>query len=245
MIKPTPIAHTLAIIPARGGSKGLPRKNVRLLGGIPLIAYTIRAALHSRVERVIVSTDDEEIASVARQAGAEVPFLRPADYSTDQATSLSVLLHALDFMETKLGYHPRHILFLQPTSPFRTAHHVDEALDRYLSIGTASLISVTEVQEFHPYFMFRIQPDGMMKPLIELEQRPLRRQDLPPFYRINGAIYISCREYYHNLPADAAIFDWNHIAAYPMDAPSSVDINDYLDFQKAELLLKQEMEQGE
>ncbi|MEW6235627.1 MAG: acylneuraminate cytidylyltransferase family protein [Candidatus Omnitrophota bacterium] len=236
------IPHTLAVIPARGGSKGLPRKNVRLLGGIPLIAHTIRAALRSRIERVVISTDDEEIAKIAKGWGAEVPFLRPLEYAGDSATSLSVLLHTLRFLEEKEEYSPNHVVFLQPTSPFRNARHIDEALDKHLKSGKKSLISVTDVQEFHPYFMFSIDNASNLEPLFILENRPLRRQDLPAFYRINGAIYISKRSYYDNLTDDAAIFDWASLAAYVMDAPSSVDINDYLDFQKAELMLKHEGE---
>ena len=236
------IPNTLAIIPARGGSKGLPRKNVRLLGTMPLIAYTIRAATQSRVERVIVSTDDPEIAEISLKYGAEAPFMRPPEYSSDTATSLSVLQHALSFMEGA-GMTVDHVIFLQPTSPFRNAVHLDEALERYFAVGATSLIGVTDVQEFHPYFMFTINHEGVLRPLFDLEKRPLRRQDLPSFYRINGAVYISKREYYNNLPEGAAIFDWSSLAAYPMDAPSSVDINDYLDFQKAELLLQKEMGQ--
>ncbi|HQH71164.1 MAG TPA: acylneuraminate cytidylyltransferase family protein [bacterium] len=234
------IPHTLAIIPARGGSKGLPRKNVRPLGGIPLIAHTIRAALRSRVERVIVSTDDDEIMAVAREWGADTPFRRPPAFSGDTATSLSVLLHALDYLEREEGARVDHIVYLQPTCPFRGARHIDEALEKYFSAGTVSLISVTSVEEFHPYFMFTKDDQDRLRPLYAIDNRPLRRQDLPAIYRINGAIYITRRTYYENLPPEAAIFDWNSLAAYEMDAPCSVDINDFLDFQKAEWMLEHE-----
>lgn len=233
------IGGTLGIIPARGGSKGLPRKNVRLLGGVPLIAHTIRAGLESGIERLIVSTDDEEIAEVAGKWGAEVPFIRPAEFSGDSSSSLSVLLHALRFMEKERNYYPAHVVFLQPTSPFRQVQHIDEALDQYFRAGKHSLIGVTEVQEFHPYFMFTLSEGNVLNPLFEMEDRPLRRQDLPPVYRINGAIYITCRSYYEGIADSSAIFDWTSLSAYVMDAPSSVDINDYLDFQKAELMLQQ------
>jgi len=233
------IPHTLAIVPARGGSKGLPRKNVRLLGDIPLIAHTIRAALKSRVERMIVSTDDDEIAQVAREWGAEVPFTRPPEYSSDTASSLSVLLHALNFMEREEGYRVETVVFLQPTSPFRNHRHLDEALETFASSKKNSLISVTDVQEFHPYFMFTMPYETTLEPLHQLDPRPLRRQDLPSVYRITGATYISRRSYYDRVTEQSAIFDWDSLAAYVMDAPSSVDINDYLDFQRAELLLKQ------
>lgn len=231
------IPGTLGIIPARGGSKGLPGKNLRPLGGAPLIAHTIRAAVESRIERVIVSTDDEEIAAAARDHGAEVPFKRPEALSGDEATSLSVLLHGLRFMEDQARMEIQHVVFLQPTSPFRMAWHIDEALDQYLRSGKTSLIAVTEVQEHHPYFMFTCKDNDTLSPLFEMEQRPLRRQDLPTMYRINGALYISRRDYYLDLDDSAAIFDWRSLSGYSMDAPSSLDINDAMDFQRAELTL--------
>lgn len=230
--------ETLAVIPARGGSKGLPRKNVRRLGNLPLIAHTIQAALESNLSRVIVTTDDEEIAGIAKEYGAEVPFLRPAEFSGDSATSLSVLVHSIQFMENELNYHAETIAFLQPTSPFRTAEHINGALHNFAEADTTSLITVTDVQEFHPYFMFTQEENHKLKTLFELKERPLRRQDLPTYYRINGAMYLSKRSYYDGIDEHAAIFDWNSLSSYVMDAPSSIDINDYLDFQHAELLLK-------
>lgn len=230
--------ETLAVIPARGGSKGLPRKNVRRLGNLPLIAHTIQAALESNLSRVIVTTDDEEIAGIAKEFGAEVPFIRPAEFSGDSATSLSVLLHTIQFMETELDSHADTIAFLQPTSPFRTAEHINGALQNFAEADTTSLITVTDVQEFHPYFMFTQEDNHQLKTLFELKERPLRRQDLPTYYRINGAMYLSKRSYYDGIDEHAAIFDWNSLSSYVMDAPSSIDINDYLDFQHAELLLK-------
>ncbi|MBI1387095.1 MAG: acylneuraminate cytidylyltransferase family protein [bacterium] len=235
-------SNTLCVVPARGGSKGLPRKNTRLLGGKPLIAYTIRAALKSRLGGCLVSTDDAEIAGISREWGADVPFIRPAEYAGDQSTSLSVLLHALRFAEEQQGRAIEHVVFLQPTSPFRQAWHLDEALALYETAGRNSVIGVTSVDEFHPYFMFKRGTDGGLAPLIEMKERPLRRQDLPSFYRINGAIYISRRSYFENIAPDAAIFDWHSCAGYVMEASSSVDINDYLDFQRAELQLQHEME---
>lgn len=234
--------ESLAVIPARGGSKGLPRKNVRVLGNLPLIAHTIQAALESNLSRVIVSTDDEEIAGIAKEYGAEVPFIRPAEFSGDSATSLSVLLHAIRYMEEKQNYHADTIAFLQPTSPFRTAAHINGALQNFVEADTTSLITVTDVQEFHPYFMFTQEENHRIKTLFELKERPLRRQDLPTYYRINGALYVSKRSYYDGIDEHAAIFDWNSLSSYIMDAPSSIDINDYLDFQHAELLLKKKAE---
>ena len=229
----------LCIVPARGGSKGLPRKNVLPLGGAPLISHTIRAAKQSVIGSVLVSTDDPEIAEVSRKWGADVPFVRPPELSGDQASSLSVLQHALQFAESE-GKTFETVVFLQPTSPFRQAKHIDEALALFQQCGKNSCISVTSVDEFHPYFMFDRKDDGELKTLFDLDERPLRRQDLPSFYRINGAIYISCRSYYKDLPPDAAIFDWNSCVGYAMDASSSIDINDYIDFQRAELMFTEQ-----
>lgn len=142
-------------------------------------------------------------------------------------------------MEEFAGCQVEHVVFLQPTSPFRNAQHIDSALQKHLYSHKNSLIAVTDVQEFHPYFMFKLDSTDSLAPLFQFEKRPLRRQYLPAFYRINGAIYISKRSYYTNLPDKAAIFDWNSLAAYVMDAPSSIDINDYLDFQRAELMLRE------
>ncbi len=229
----------LGIIPARGGSKGLPRKNIRILGGKPLIVHTIEAALQSRLDRVVLSTDDEEIAEAGRLAGVDVPFIRPAELAADNTSSLAVLLHALHFMEDKQSYFPEAVAFLQPTSPFRNAHHINEALERLADSEATSAIGVTEVRDVHPYFMFEVNDDFHLRPFIRIKSRPLRRQDLPVYYRINGSMYISRRDYFRDISPDAPVFDFDASVACIMDSVSSVDINDYLDFQRAELLLSE------
>lgn len=230
---------TLGIIPARGGSKGLPRKNLRILGGKPLIAHTIEAALASHLDRVILSTDDEEIAEVGRQWGVEVPFTRPAELAADDTPSLAVLLHALHFLEEREHFLPDAVVFLQPTAPFRTAEHIDEALQLFEESDATSVLAVTPVCEVHPYFMFELGQSGKLRPFIEIKDRPLRRQDLPVFYRINGGLYVTRREHFRDISPQAPIFDFEDSIAYIMDGVSSVDINDYLDFQRAELLLRE------
>ncbi|HPO08224.1 MAG TPA: acylneuraminate cytidylyltransferase family protein [bacterium] len=229
---------TLGIIPARGGSKGLPRKNVRDLGGKPLIVHTIEAAKESRIDRVILTTDDDEIAEIGRKWGAEVPFKRPPEFATDTVASLLVLLHALHFMEEHEGFSPDTVVYLQPTSPFRTAKHIDEALDLFQSSGATSVMGMTEVYE-HPYYMFELKEDKKIRPFMYIQDRPLRRQEVPYYYRINGALYISKREYYRNISPVAPVCDFDNCVAYVMDSASSVDINDYLDFKKAEMLLQE------
>lgn len=177
----------LAIIPARGGSKGLPRKNVLDLAGKPLIAWTIAAALLARcVSRTIVSTDDDEIAAVAQAVGAEVPFRRPAGLSSDTATSVDAVLHAIDSLPETYDY----IVLLQPTSPLRTAAHIDAAFDLLKTHDAPSCVSVCEVAK-SPYLMVQFGADARITPVLSLDGKNHRRQDLPPTYELNGAIYIT------------------------------------------------------
>ncbi len=229
---------TLAIIPARGGSKGLPRKNLRQLSGRPMLSFTIEAALRSRLDRVLLSTDSEEIAAVGRACGAEVPFLRPPELSQDQSTSLAVLLHALDWVRRHEHFKPDVVALLQPTSPLRTAEHIDEGLDILEATGARSVIGIAPVEEVHPYYMFTLEPDFRLKYIMDVHPRPMRRQDLPPVYRINGALYLTRSSYYDEaLAPDASVYDPESLVGLPMDPVASVDINTLVDLQRAESLL--------
>ena len=175
----------LAVITARGGSKGVPRKNVRPLGGRPLIAWTVRAALEAAcIDRVVVSTDDEEIAQVARDAGAEVPFLRPADLASDTATSVDVMLHALDMVP---GY--GRAVLLQPTSPFRTGTDLDAGFALWQGApGAGGCVSVYAAAE-SPWLMYGTDGAGRLGRLLPVPPGGLRRQDLPKALVLNGAFY--------------------------------------------------------
>jgi N-acylneuraminate cytidylyltransferase len=186
-------AHTVAVVPARGGSKTIPRKNIRLLGGVPLLAYSIEAGLRARlVDRVIVSTDDEEIAEIARAWGADVPFLRPAAIAGDATPDLPVFQHVLDWLDANAGGIPEILVQLRPTSPLRAPDWVDRAID--LLLGDATLDSVRGVvpASQHPYKMWRLQPDGTMAPLLEAvdmaEAYNRPRQELPQTYWQTGHI---------------------------------------------------------
>ena len=227
---------TLGVIPARGGSKGLPRKNIRDLAGKPLLGYTAEAALGSRITRTVLSTDSEEIASIGKRYGLDVPFIRPVGISGDSATSLSVILHALETLEAEDGFEPDAVVFMQPTSPLRTSAHIDEALELFQSGKTISVVGVTDVGDIHPYFMFEFS-GTRLEPMVKMENRPLRRQDLPAYYRLNGSLYITHRDYYRNVKPTDPVFSFD-MSGYTMDAASSIDINDYLDFHRAELLLE-------
>ncbi|MEM2619603.1 MAG: acylneuraminate cytidylyltransferase family protein, partial [Candidatus Hadarchaeales archaeon] len=167
---------TLGIIPARADSKGVPGKNIRSLGGKPLIAYTIEAALKSDIDRVIVSTEDERIAKVAIEHGAEVPFLRPKELAADDTPSISVLIHALKQLAEKEGYRPDVVAFLQPTSPFRTQEHINAGLELLSKSEVDSVVGVCEVDaNSHPYFVYAMAQDNTLRELIEMDRKPLRR----------------------------------------------------------------------
>jgi len=178
----------LGLIPARGGSKGIPRKNVRLLGGKPLIAWTIDEAKKSKyIDRLVVSTDDHEIAEIARKYGADVPFMRPAELATDTARGVDVVLHALH----KLPEYDA-VILLQPTSPFRTTADIDGAIEHWAAFGR-SVVGITEAPK-SPYWMYQLRGDGSLKELLQQPPNAANRQELPRAYVLNGAIYVGGRE---------------------------------------------------
>jgi CMP-N-acetylneuraminic acid synthetase len=219
-----------AIVPARGGSRGIPRKNLRPFLGRPLVCHAVDAGLGATlVERVIVSTDDPEIAAVARAAGAETPFLRPAALATDETPTLPVLQHAVRWLEQH-GTAVSTVVVLQPTSPLRSAAHVDAAVRLFLDSGAESVASVCEV-DHSPYWMHRLDGDRLV-PFAPEGAAYLRRQDLPPVYRLNGAIYVTRRP----VVMDQARVLGDDTRAFVMDRQRSIDIDDELDFQLAELV---------
>ncbi len=232
-------AEILIIIPARGGSKGIPRKNIKLLNGKPLIAYTIEGALESKFRaRVIVSTEDEEIKEVSIKYGAEVPFLRPEELSRDTTPGMEPILHAIDYLQESEGYKPDYVMCLQCTSPLRTSLHIDEAVQALLTGGADSIVSVCE-SEVSPYWMKSIEDNKLVNYIKELPVLT-RRQDLPKIFRLNGAIYAAKREVVQN---NKSWYTENTLP-YVMDRISSVDIDDMLDFMFAELLLKENCHEG-
>ncbi len=186
--------EVLAIIPARGGSKGIPRKNIKDFAGHPLIAYSIAAALKSEtVTRVIVSTDDEEIAAVARRCGAETPFLRPAEFAQDRSLDLPVFQHALDWLEANEGYRPEVLVQLRPTSPIRPPDLVDRAVSALLDHPEADSVRGIVPAGQNPHKMWRLDPQsGQMRNLLDVEGVPepynAPRQALPPVYWQTGHI---------------------------------------------------------
>lgn len=189
--------RVLAIVPARGGSKGIPRKNLCVVAGNPLILWTIEAALASRLlDRVVVSTDDEEIAQVSRAAGVEV-LMRPASLAADQTPTLPVLQHVVRQLEEDEAYRPDAVMTLQPTSPLRRASHIDEAIEMFSGdAGADSLVSVVQVpHQFHPLSVMRLGAEGYLENYLEQDRTPTRRQDKEMVFARNGAaIYITRTE---------------------------------------------------
>ena len=224
--------RVLALIPARGGSKGIPHKNIRLLKGHPLIAYSIAASKNSAyIDRVVVTTDDEEIARVACQYGAEVPFLRPAELATDYSKSIEALVHAVETLAVSGDVYDS-VVWLQPTSPLRRSAEIDAAIEVFYSHGCLGVASVCEVSE-NPVLTRRIDASGVLHPLLPVSST-LRRQDMPKFYHVDGAIYI-------NKASDVSIetsLNDNPIG-YVMPDRRSVDIDCIDDFRRAERLLEE------
>jgi len=224
----------LGIIPARGGSKGLPRKNILPLAGKPLIGWTIDAALNSKVcKRLLVSTDDPEIASVAREFGAETPFLRPPELASDTATALSVAEHAVDWMNEMVAETFSHILYLQPTSPLRTGDDIQNAVAIAKKTHDA-VVSVCEPPQ-HPYLFKIIHKDGTLGDLMPESTHYSRRQDFPPVVALNGAIYIISVA----AMKKARTFTPERTVPYIMPPERSFDIDTPWDFFLAEQKMKE------
>ena len=184
--------EVLALIPARGGSKSIPRKNVRPFAGHPLIAYSIAAGLAAEtVTRVVVSTDDEEIAAISRRYGAETPFLRPAEFSQDDTPDLPVFQHALQWLEANEGYRPEIVVQLRPTSPLRRTRHIDQAVLRLIERPEADAVRTVCIPFQNPFKMWRIGAGGFMVPLVETglpEAYNMPRQALPDVYWQTGYV---------------------------------------------------------
>jgi len=224
----------LAIIPARGGSKGVIRKNVRNLAQKPLIAYTIEAAKTSKyLDRIIVSTDDEEISCVSKNYGAEVPFLRPIELAQDDTPGIEPILHCLEWLVNEQGYVPDYVCLLQCTSPLRNQYQINEAIEEMLNEDADSIVSVYESDK-SPYWMKKIE-DGKLKNFLDSNKDYTRRQDIPKAYMLNGAIYICKTDV---LIKNKSWYSENTIP-FIMDKITSVDIDDINDFRYVEYLMKE------
>ena len=220
----------LGLIPARGGSKGIPRKNIIDLHGKPLISYTIEAGIKSKyLDYILVSTDDEEIASVSRKYGAQVPFMRPAELASDTAKTIDAVLHAIKNLQM-IGDIFDTLVLLQPTQPLRTTEDIDEAIERYMEFGCKPLVSVSEVND-HP-ILVRTISGNKLAPLLNVSST-CRRQDMPLYYCVNGCIYIN----EINQINETTSFNDN-IIPFVMKKSHSVDIDELSDLVIAEYYLQ-------
>lgn len=231
-------SQVLALIPARGGSKSIPRKNIRPLAGFPLIAYSIAAGLAAEtVTRVLVSTDDAEIADIARQYGAETPFLRPAEFSQDQTPDLPVFQHALEWLEEHEGWQPDIVVQLRPTSPFRRVMHIDQAVYRLLERPDADAVRTVCVPFQNPFKMWRIQADGLMQPLVDIgvpEPYNMPRQALPEVYWQTG--YVDAA--WSDTILQKNSMTGERIIPLVIDPSEWIDIDSADDWRRAERLLE-------
>ena len=220
----------IGIVPARGGSKRLPNKNLLYLAGKPLIAWTLEAALKSKyLDHIVVSSDKDEILKVARDYGVET-VKRPKELATDSAKTVDVVKHVLESIKKEYNY----IVLLQPTSPLRTERHIDESIEFLISKNADAVISVCET-EYPPLWCNTLPEDLSMENFIRKEIIGTRSQDLPKYYRLNGAIYI-CKS--DELIKQKTFFLNKNIYAYIMDRKSSIDIDDETDFLLAKTLIR-------
>lgn len=227
--------EAIALIPARGGSKGLPNKNIRELFGKPLIAWTIIEAKKSpHIKKIIVSTDSKKIARIAKCHGADEIILRPKSLATDKSKMIDTVIHAVKYL-SKNRHSFEIIVLLQPTSPLRKAMDVDKAI-RLLSLNNAmSIVSVCEVDD-HPLFANTLPSDGRMNNFLTRNIERKNRQELPTYYKLNGAIYLARIDYIKKEKS----FYGKQTFAYIMPKERSIDIDNELDFIKAEIILSRQ-----
>jgi CMP-N,N'-diacetyllegionaminic acid synthase len=226
----------LALIPARGGSRRVPGKNIRPLGGKPLIAWTIETARAvSCIDEVLVSTDDSQIAQVAHDCGASVPWLRPADLATDTASSIDVIEHALA-QRKRDGWTFDVLLLLQPTSPFRSTHHVEQVLHMCIDAAGAPVVAFAPART-HPAWCFTIDEGGLARPIIAGDGTSRRSQDLPPAFEISGSLYaIGTQEF----EASRGFFTPKTRALVIQERHLAIDIDDEFDWMVAEAVAMRE-----
>lgn len=230
----------LAVVPARGGSKGIPRKNLQVLAGKPLVAHAVEAGLAARlVDRVLCSTDDEEIAEAARFAGAEVPFLRPAALAGDASEDWPVFVHALDWLDQNEDWRPDLVVNLRPTSPLRRPSHVDAAIELLLGTGAESVKAVSLARQ-HPHKMWVREQSGLVEPYLNTSFRLERGPDVPraqleDVYWQNGVVDVTRRD----VILEQKRMIGQRVAGLVTDAADAIDIDTPLDLQLAALLLEQ------
>lgn len=227
--------NIIGIIPARGGSRGVPGKNIKLLEGKPLISYAIAEGKKSKyIDKLILSTDDEHIAATSREMGLEVPFMRPAELAGDLSKAIDTYIYTLGEMERIYKYWADILVVLQPTSPLRTFEDIDGAINLFLTRDADSVVSVCEV-EHSPYWYKTLDSDNKLQQFLDCDDVNANRQKLPAVYRPNGAVYVFKRE----LIMEKKAYYSDKSYAYIMPNDRSVDIDTQIDFKLAELLINE------
>jgi CMP-N-acetylneuraminic acid synthetase len=226
--------EVLGIVLARGGSKGVPRKNMCLVGGKPLLYWSFQAAKSSKLlTRTLFSTDDPEMATYARSEQVEVPFMRPVELATDSASAINVTLHALKWLEEQEGYRPDYVVLLQPTSPLRTAADIDACIQLAVERSADGVVSVMHCPA-HPYLMRTIDDQEVLHPFINTPLSAGQKQQLPTVYSLNGAVYVARRTVLQETrtwhPAGAL--------AYVMPDERSLDVDTHWDLKLVDLVLR-------
>ena len=229
----------LAIIPVRGGSKGIPGKNIKLLGGKPLLAYTSELALQSGyLTEVIVSTEDEPIGEVAKSLGVQVPFMRPMALAQDDTPTIDVLIHALEWYKNQTIFFDA-VCLLQVTSPIRTLEFLDKAIEKFIISGCDSLVSVLKVpHEYNPHWTFEVNAEGNLKIATGEAKIIPRRQELPTAYHRDGSIYITKTDVLlkeHSLYGKSTTF-------IESDSDFYVNIDTMVDWEKAEEMIQKKLQ---
>lgn len=227
--------NILGVITARGGSKGIPGKNIKILGGKPLIVWTIDAAKKSKlIIHLIVSTDDKKIAEVAKKYGANVPFIRPAELAQDNTPHLPVMRHAIKFMEDKLGIIFDYAVILQPTSPFRTPEDIDKTLQKLIETGADSAVSLVEFEKSaHPMKAKKLEGDRVLAYCME-EPEGIRRQDIPIAYKRSGDVYAMRRDL---IMKNNRLYG-DYVVGYIVPKERAVDLDEPFDWIRLEYMLK-------
>lgn len=233
--------RVLGVITARGGSKGIPGKNIKQLGGKPLIVYSIDVAKKSKtITHLVVSTDDKEIAEVSKKYGADVPFMRPKTLAEDNIEHLSAMQHAIETMEKKLDITFDYAVIFQPTSPFRTVDDIDKTVQKLIDTGADSAVSITEIEtKFHPLKVKKLEGDRILPYSVE-EREGIRRQDLPTAYRRSGAVYAMRRDL---LMKDNRLYG-DFIVGHIVPQERSIDIDVPPDWIRAEHMLEALKKEG-
>jgi CMP-N,N'-diacetyllegionaminic acid synthase len=226
--------QVLGLIPARGGSRGIPQKNVRLLGGKPLLQHTIQTALSaSALSRVVLSTEDEEIAALGNRYGVDVPFRRPLDLAQDDTPTLPVVLHAVRWLESS-GERYDAVCVLQPTHPLRRPEHIDACIELLVRSGADAVVTVLRVPpEYNPHWVYFVDDVGHLHLALGAREPISRRQLLPAAFHREGSVYVTRRDV---LLSQQSMYG-DHLVGYELDPEQSVNVDGWKDWHRAERLL--------